>query len=61
MDWYEDDEMVRQWEEISKEEEKIAKREDGRKEGTCCMCAEGTRVSSFSSVNKRKRAKEGEE
>ena len=25
MDWYEDDEMVRHWEEISKEEEKIAK------------------------------------
>ena len=26
MGWYEDDEMVRQWEETSKEEEKIAKR-----------------------------------
>ena len=34
MDWYEDDEMVRHWEEISKEEEKIAEGEDGRKEPT---------------------------
>ena len=25
LEWYEDDEMVRQWEEASKEEEKIAK------------------------------------
>ena len=26
MDWYEDDEMMRPWEEVSKEEEKIVKR-----------------------------------
>ena len=26
MDWYEDDEMRRQWEEVSKEEEKIVRR-----------------------------------
>ena len=33
MDWYEDGEMRRQWEVVSKEEEKIAKRKvKGKKE-----------------------------
>ena len=33
MDWYEDDEMMRQWEEVSKEEEHIMK--EKRKDIVC--------------------------
>ena len=37
MDWYENDEMMRQWEDVSKEEEHIMKRK--RKE-IVCLCKE---------------------
>ena len=65
-DWYEDDEMVRQWEKTSKEEEKIAKekmeRESLQVEGVrSSRCAEGARASSISGVNQRTEAKGEEE
>ena len=55
VDWYEDEEMMRQWEEkieVIKMEGKSLQVE---------RCAEGTGASSIPSANKRKGANEGEE
>ena len=37
-DWCEDDEMMRRWEEVSKEEGSIVQKENGRRMGVCKEC-----------------------
>ena len=61
MNWVEDDEMMRQWEDVSKEEENISVRNWRAGAYEWKGCKNGTRDSGISSVNKRKGADEGEE